>query len=138
MAGPDPAAMKKGEEMGKASAKPVGRYIRPADPITVPPIPLQTSKLPFFHSPGNGKTKRFGIVVGAATLSNSSIKFQIHQNGTKILEVELGNWQPEVVIELSTDEITVEEDDVFTATVQNATTTFLPALMLFVQVNLGE
>lgn len=134
----DAAALKKGEEMGKASSKPVGRFMKPADPIVVPPLPVQVSKAPFFHSPGKGKTKRFGIVVGQATIANSSIKFRIHQNSTQLLEVELGSWAPGTVVELSTAEHDVVDDDVFSADVENATTTMLPALMLFVQVDLGS
>lgn len=135
-------AMKKGDEMGKAGSKPVGYYRRPADfPIAlVPPVP--PSNAPFFNVPGKGKTKRFCVVVGSSTTSDGGVSFEVKRvrNGvpSTMKSWTQGNWAANMTIEIGTDEIEVEDDDVFTMTISGLDPSkLLPEFLCFVVVELG-
>ena len=135
--------LSKGEEMGKASAKPIAYYRRDADyPIAlVPPIP--PSDAPFFNCPGKGKTTRFCIIVGTATTAESGVEFTVKRvrNGipSTMKSWTRGNWPPNTTIEIGTDEIEVEDDDVFTMSISGLDATkLLPDILVFVVVELGS
>lgn len=134
--------MKKGDEMGKAGSKPVGYYRRDADfPVAlVPPVP--PSNAPFFNCPGKGKTKRFCIVVGTSTTSDSGVSFEVKRvrNGSAstMKSWTQGNWAANQTIEIGTDEIEVQDDDVFTMSIGGLSATkLLPDILVFVVVELG-
>lgn len=134
--------MKKGEEMGKASSKPVAYYRRDADyPVAlVPPIP--PSNAPFFNVPGKGKTKRFCVVVGSNTTSDGGVSFEVKRvrNGipSTMKSWTQGNWAANTTIEIGTDEVEVEDDDVFTMSIGGLSVSkLLPDLLVFVVVELS-
>ncbi len=134
--------MKKGDEMGKAGSKPVAYYRRAADfPVAlVPPVP--PSNAPFFNCPGKGKTKRFCVIVGTGTSSDGGVSFEVKRvrNGsaTTMKSWTQGNWSANQTVEIGTDEIEVQDDDVFTMSISGLSVTkLLPDLMVFVVVELG-
>ncbi len=135
--------MKKGDEMGKASSKPVAYYRRPADfPPGAPVSPVPPTDAPFFVVPGKGKTKRFCVVVGSSTSSDSGISFTVKRVRMGISSTmkswTQGNWAANQIIEIGTDEIEVQDDDVFTMTISGLSPSkLLPEFLCFVVVELG-
>lgn len=135
--------LKKGQEMGKAAAKPVAYYRRPADfPIALVP-PVSPSNAPFYNVPGKGKTKRFCVIVGAPTPAESGVEFKIKRvrNGspTEILSFTQGSWGANQTIEISTASEEVEDDDVLTMSISGLNAAkLLPEFLFFVVLDLGE
>lgn len=136
--------MSKGDEMGKASSKPVAYYRRAADaPIAVPPVPpIPPTNAPFFVVPGKGKTKRFCIVVGTSTTSDSGVSFVIKLvrggSPSTLKSFNQGNWSANTTVEIGTDEVDVKDDDVFTMTISGlGPSKILPDILVFVVVELG-
>lgn len=134
--------MSKGDEMGKASAKPTAYYRRDADfPVAlVPPVP--PSNAPFWSCPGKGKTKRFCVVVGTSTAADSGVTFTIKKvtNGvpSTMKSFNQGTWVANTTIEIGTDEIDVKDDDVFTMSISGLNPSkLLPDILVFVVVELG-
>jgi hypothetical protein len=134
--------MKKGDEMGKSASKPTAYYRRAADfPVAlVPPVPPIDA--PFWSVPGKGKTKRFCVCVGGNLSSDGGVSFTVKKvhNGTPstMKSFTQGNWSANQTIEIGTDEIEVEDDDIFTMSISGISPAkLLPEFLCWVVVELG-
>jgi hypothetical protein len=132
--------MKKGEEMGKAVAKPIARFVRAADAGAPWPAPQALPVTPFFNVSVKSTTKKFEVVAGATTVANGSVVFTIRKwtggVSTPIASVALGAWSAGLPVTISTDEVALIEDDVLTIEATN-TGVLLPSLMFVVTIEVG-
>lgn len=129
--------LKRAQEIGKASAKPIALFRRDADQAVV----VNTVNAPFFFVEGQGTTKKFFIIVGANTASSGSIAFDVKliRGGvsTPLKSWTCGAWTAGVYNEIGTDEIAIQDGDIFVADVTNGAAVLLPALLIGVVIEYG-
>lgn len=147
MATPDSDALKKGEKLGRAIATPVARYVRAADitsNVVVPnlgtfvfspagPVPVT----PFFHIQAEAKAKRFGLVVGTTPVSTTGVVLHVYKNSTEILAQNFAGWSPLAINVLSGPSTPFVPGDVLAVSIDNPNLLLLPAVMLFIELDLG-
>lgn len=76
-AGPDPAALKQGEKIGKSVATPVAIYVRQGDPTPLL-VTAYVGPIPFHVVHADGQAKSLAVVPGTVTSADAATAITVY------------------------------------------------------------